>query len=453
MHIKLNFSWFLLLVFIYLPAGAKVTVAYDALVAKDGSGKFTSIQQAINNAPEGRTTPYKIFIKAGIYTEQIIIPATKPFIELIGEDVARTIIAYGDGKGGTSVVVINANDCMLMNITMENTQGRLFDGPQSLAVKTNADRIVFFNCRFISGQDTVLTNRDGNRVYFNNCYIDGNTDFIYGAAVAVFDHCVIFPRDRVDGGKGGYVTAASTPAGQQYGLVFRDCTMPNNHGLTSYTLGRPWQNDSRTETQGRKRAENKVVFLNTAMSASIVPSGWSIWDDGTKTAVITYAEYKTTKFDGTPVDLRHRVPWSQQLTDSAAKTYYDDKLLFGDWDPFTIWKDLPKETTGHSIAIANFMVRSINNMAILQFNSSWPQNGVTYQLLTSPDKRMLFKNTSRLITKTDTIAAYQFNIAMPAENQVTYYLIRASKGNAIEMSDTLSVSISVLNKSHNLREK
>jgi hypothetical protein len=342
---------------------------------------------------------------------------------------------------------------MLMNITMENTQGRLFDGPQSLAVKTNADRIVFFNCRFISGQDTVLTNRNANRVYFNNCYIDGNTDFIYGAAMAVFDRCVIFPRDRVDYSKGGYVTAASTPAGQKYGLIFRNCIMPNNHGLTSYTLGRPWQNDNRTETQGRKRAENKVVFLNTKMGASIVPAGWSIWDNGTKTVVITYAEYKTTKFDGKQIDISQRVPWSEQLTDVAAKPYYDNELLFGDWDPFAIWKDLPKKITAYSIAIANFMARNINNTAVLQFNSSWPQSGVTYQLFTSLDKLAPFRTTDRLITKTDTIAAYQFNIAMPAENQVTYYLIRASKGNDVEVSDTVSVSVAGLNKSHNFREK
>jgi pectin methylesterase-like acyl-CoA thioesterase len=70
MHIRLNFSCFLLLVFIYFPSGAKAEIVYDALVAKDGSGKFTSIQQAINNAPEGRTIPYKVFIKAGTYTEQ-----------------------------------------------------------------------------------------------------------------------------------------------------------------------------------------------------------------------------------------------------------------------------------------------------------------------------------------------------------------------------------------------
>jgi len=453
MHIRLNFSWFLLLVFIYIPAGAKAAMVYDASVAKDGSEKFTSIQQAINNAPEGRTIPYKIFIKAGTYWEQVVIPATKPFIELIGEDVARTTIAYGDGKGGTSVMIINANDCMLMNITMENTQGRLFDGPQSLAVRTNADRIVFFNCRFISGQDTVLTNRDANRVYFDNCYIDGNTDFIYGAAVAVFDRCVIFPRDRIDYGKGGYVTAASTPVGQKYGLVFRNCIMPGNHGLTSYTLGRPWQNDNRAETQGRKRAENKVVFLNTTMGTSIVPTGWSIWDDGTKTAVITYAEYKTTRFDGTQVNLSQRVPWSKQLTDSAANTYYNNKLLFGNWNPFAIWKDLPQKTTEHSIAIANFIARNINNMAVLQFNSSWPQNGVAYRLFTSSDKLALFKETTRLITKTDTIAAYQFNIAMPTENQVTYYFIRASKGKAVEMSDTLSVSVAGLNRPLDFRKK
>jgi len=195
------------------------------------------------------------------------------------------------------------------------------------------------------------------------------------------------------------------------------------------------------------------VFLNTTMGTSIVPTGWSIWDDGTKTAVITYAEYKTTRFDGTPVNLSQRVPWSKQLTDSAANTYYNNKLLFGNWNPFAIWKDLPQKTTEHSIAIANFIARNINNMAVLQFNSSWPQNGVAYRLFTSSDKLALFKETTRLITKTDTIAAYQFNIAMPTENQVTYYFIRASKGKAVEMSDTLSVSVAGLNRPHDFRKK
>lgn len=414
--------------------------SYDAVVAKDASGKYKTIQEAINAAPDGRTTPYKIFIKSGTYTGQIVIPASKTFIELIGEDVATTIIAYGDGRPGTPAVIVNADDCMMVNLTLENTQGRIADGPQSLAIRTNSDRLVFFNCRFVSGQDTVLTNKAGSRNYFKDCYIDGNTDFIYGAAIAVFDNCVIYCRDRIDALKSSYLTAASTPAGQTYGQVYRNCIIPSNHGITNYTLGRPWQNDQRALPPGRKPVENKVVFLNTKMGSNILPIGWSIWNEKTLTNLITNAEYKTQKFDGTPVDVSKRIAWSKQLTDAEAKPYYDNKEVFGNWDTFAVWSDLPKKSPSPSIAFGNFRARPNDNSAVLEFNSAWPQKGVTYTLYKGSDKSSL-KKADQLTTKTDTTAAYQFKTELPAAaDKSQFYVIKASKGKAVVMSDTLEVN-------------
>lgn len=414
--------------------------SYDVIVAQDGSGKYQSIQEAINAAPDGRVTPYKIFIKSGTYTGQLIIPPSKTFIELIGEDVATTIIAYGDGKAGTPAVIVNADDGMMMNLTLENTQGRIADGPQSLAIRTNADRLVFFNCRFVSGQDTVLTSKGGSRNYFKDCYIDGNTDFIYGAAIAVFDNCIIYCRDRIDALKSSYLTAASTPAGQTYGQVYRNCIIPSNHGITSYTLGRPWQNDQRTLPAGRKPVENKVVFLNTRMGNAILPVGWSVWNEKTLTNLITNAEYKTQKFDGSPVDVNKRIAWSKQLTDAEAKPYYDNALVFGNWDPFTVWADLSKKAPAASIAFGNFRARPDNNTALLEFNSSWPQKGVTYTLYKGSDKTVL-KKVDQLTTKTDTTIAYQFKTNLPGTaDKSQFYLIKASKGKALVVSDTLEVN-------------
>ncbi|QKJ30764.1 hypothetical protein HQ865_13725 [Mucilaginibacter mali] len=413
---------------------------YDAVVAKDGSGTYKSVQAAIDAAPEGCTSPYKIYIKKGTYTEQITIPASKPFLELIGENVATTTIAYADGKGGTTAFTINANDCMLTGLTLENTQGRIGDGPQSLAVKTNADRIVFVNCRFISGQDTVMVAPANYRVYFYNCYIDGNTDFIYGASVAVFDKCVIYCRDRTDLSKGGYLTAASTPVNQPYGLVFRDCLLPGNHGITSYTLGRPWQNDASTEVKGRTRAGNKVVFLNTKMGASIQPVGWSMWDAGTKTENIIYAEYHTQNTDGSLLDISKRVDWSKQLNVKDAAIYYDNKAVLGNWEPFAVWADLKQDRKQSSLAVANFKVRFGTIDCFLQFNSCWPQQGVTYTLLKSSDG-VNYQEVKQLTSASNTDAAFEFTDQLPAEAQTCYYQVKAAKGKETVLSEAIIVNL------------
>src|SRR5258708_28648955 len=101
---------------------------YDLVVAKDGSGNFTTVQAAINAAPTGRTTPYRIFIHNGKYRETVTIPSNKPFIQLIGESVAGTLITFnnaastalpGGGTVGTfnsATVIINASDFSASNI-------------------------------------------------------------------------------------------------------------------------------------------------------------------------------------------------------------------------------------------------------------------------------------------------------------------------------------------------
>ena len=109
----------------------------------------------------------------------------------------------------------------------------------------------------VSGQDTVMAHGNGKRQYFRNCYIDGNTDYIYGSAIAVFDSCVLFNRDRVDGSTSSVFTAASTPFGQTYGYVFRDCLLPNNNGQTAYTLGRPWGNAAPPHTSELPDGNNR----------------------------------------------------------------------------------------------------------------------------------------------------------------------------------------------------
>lgn len=413
---------------------------YDVTVAKDGSGKYTSVQAAINAAPANGTKPYRIFIKHGVYNEKLIIPQDKTFLEFVGENVANTILTYGDGRGGTVAITINADDIFFKNLTLANTQGAIADGPQSQAIRTSHDRIVFFNCRFLSGQDTIYLNRAKTRAYFLACYIDGNTDYIYGDAIGLFDNCVIYARDRLDGSNGGYITAASTPANQPYGLVFRNCLLPDNHGITNYTLGRPWQNDRSDRTDEIRRAHNKTVFLNTKMGNSIKPEGWSAWNAGTDTTIITYAEYNSRKFNGGKVDVSRRHSWTQQLTAEQAAPYLKDENILGDWDPFKTWADLPaKQTTTGQQAISNLLARDNGGNMILQFNTSWPASDALFVLYKSDDKK-IFRKADQLKPGKNDVIAFQFKDKAPVDGQHSYYVINANQGKQAFASDTLDVT-------------
>lgn len=449
-------------------AASVVPAGTNAVVAKDGSGDFTSIQAAINAAPTGRTTPYKIYIRKGKYIEAVNIPTNKPFIQLVGESLSETIISYDNYSGkpnpaggtyGTSTcgtLIINAPDVMLMNLSVENsvaygkdanaTPPAPGDGPQAVAVYTTSDRVVFFNCRFNGGQDTYYGgNIEGTRAYLKNCYIDGNTDFLFGSSTIIFDTCIIYPRTRLDGGNGGYITAVNTKQVSGYGYVFRDCKITKNRGTTFYSLGRPWQNDA--STADASKSHNKVAFLNTAMGSSINATGWSTWDAGTNTSYITYAEYNSKKYDGTPVDVSNRVPWSKQLTASEAAKYYNNDTVFVNantpqmtaWDPYATWAELSIPFTPE-ISVSNLIAKKGNTTSTITWNLSWPMPGVTCDLYRSTDKTN-FSLVNSQVSVEDSAGNFSFTENVPPAGQTYYYIVRASKsGLASITSDTTLVS-------------
>lgn len=414
------------------------------IVAKDGSGDYTTVQAAINAAPTGLTAPYIIFIRNGKYKEKITVPSNKPFIQLVGESVANTILYYDDGAstplpgGGTvgtqnsASFTVNANDFSAFNITFANTFG---DGSQAVAVLVNADRAVFKNCRLLGNQDTLYTKGGGTpRHYFKNCYIDGNVDFIFGSSVAVFDSTVVYAKSRTGSGS-SYITAANTPAGQTYGYVFRDCQLPNNTGTTTYYLGRPWQNG----TGSSPFANNKTVFLNSRMSASIRPEGWSAWDAGTNTSLIYYGEYASKRFEGTPVDIAQRVAWSYQLTPTEANNYTLANM-FGSWDPCLLpggaCTSQPRD-----IAIANFNGTKTASASVFNWNISWPVSQVNYSLYRSANRQTGYTKIGEVTAANDTSVNFQLTDALPAAGTSWYYyLVGSLTGMASHITDTIEIS-------------
>jgi pectinesterase len=296
------------------PSSATITVAAD------GTGDFKTVQSAVDSAPEQSTTCTIIHIKPGTYTEVINIPRVKPFIEFLGDDAATTILTFNnmhytkgpDGKDlGTSKsasTFVYGPDFLAKKITFQNSAGAV---GQALAINIYADRAVFQNCRFLGWQDTVMTNR--NRQYFQDCYIAGAVDFIFGAATVYFENCEIHSLGK------GFLTAASTPQTSTHGYVFDHCKITSEAPAGSVKLGRPW------------RPFGATIYMNCELAGAIDPTGWDDWGAANqKTA--RYAEYKNT---GPGAATDQRVDWSRQLTDKEAGEITISSVLAGkdNWNP------------------------------------------------------------------------------------------------------------------------
>jgi pectinesterase len=291
-------------------------------VATNGAAQFKTVQSAINAAATGTATnPTIIRIKPGAYKELIYIQREKRFLHLIGQNATNTILTYDlyarmpgpDGKPigtfRTASTLIDADDLTAENITFENSAGPV---GQALAIRIDGDRLAFRNCRFLGWQDTVLANR--GRHYFENCYIAGHVDFIFGGATCWFESC------RIHCLRDGYLTAASTPAIQPFGFVFSNCKISAESPEVRTYLGRPW------------RGYASVTYLNTEMSASIRPQGWENWRDPAREKTARFAEYHSS---GPGFDSAARVKWARQLTDAEAKEFTVDKVVGGQdhWNP------------------------------------------------------------------------------------------------------------------------
>ncbi|WP_199120350.1 pectinesterase family protein [Pedobacter sp. ASV28] len=289
-------------------------------VAKDGSGNYETVAAAIASVPENNSRLITIYIKNGIYKEKLVIGKSKTNIALVGQDVAKTIITYDDyaskkdssgkeiGTFGSPSVSILCDNFKAVNITFENASGPV---GQAVALAVSGDRVYFRNCRFLGSQDTVYTFGNTSRQYFYRCYIEGTVDFIFGAAVAVFEQCEIFCK------RGGYITAASTPEGQQYGYVFLNSKIMGIAPENSVHLGRPW------------RPYAKTVFIRTEMPALVKKVGWHNWGKTSNEQTAFYAEYENKGEGFKPLE---RVPWAKQLTATEAKLYTIENI-FKDWNP------------------------------------------------------------------------------------------------------------------------
>ena len=277
---------------------------YVFTVAKDGSGDYLFIQDAIDAMRVYPLAPIKLYIKSGVYYEKIALPANNTDVTFIGENVDSTIIVFNDysGKGKHTTFTsytakISGNRFRAENITFANNAGPV---GQALALYVEADEAVFKNCKFWGNQDTIFASGENARQLFLNCYLEGTTDFIFGPATAVFQNCTIRAKTN------SYITAASTPAGNSFGFVFLNCKIIADSSVTKLYLGRPW------------RANAKTVFIGCNLPKVIAPEGWDNWNNIANEKSVFYAEYKNT---GEGAAITQRVKWAKQLNSKELKWY------------------------------------------------------------------------------------------------------------------------------------
>lgn len=327
----------LLALFFLSPSDSDARGKYDntdtLVVARDGSGEFRTVSEAVEVCRAFMEYTKVIYVKKGIYKEKLVVPSWLTNIEIIGEDRDETIITFDDhanvkipkiglesasllqdpkdglqtmGTFRTYTVKVEGCHITFRNLTIENNAPRK---GQAVALHTEGDCLRFVNCRILGNQDTIYTGMANTRLYFEDCYIEGTTDFIFGPSTAWFEHCTIHSKIN------SYVTAASTPKDVKYGYVFNNCTLTAAEGVDKVFLGRPW------------RAYAYTLFMNCDLGKHIVPEGWQNWKDyhdPAQEGTVRYQEYNNSGAGANP---QQRVAWSKQLSKKEIKEITIENVL------------------------------------------------------------------------------------------------------------------------------
>ncbi len=351
---------------------------YDIVVDINGSGDYTSVQDAIDAAPSNSSDRTVIYIMDGEYYEVLTISSSKTNLTFIGESVDDVVLYYDNaankedsdgntiGTSNSASVFINGDGFYAKNISFSNTSGTSY-GP-GVAVRCTADKAVFENCYFLGNQDTYYAH--SGRAYHVDCYFEGTTDFIFGGAVAYFENCSLYSKG------GSSLTAASTDEDVEFGYVFNNCTITGASSDCT-DLGRPW------------RPYASVTFMNTSMSDAIKAQGWNNWDDEDNEETARFAEYNNS---GDGSDFSGRPDWISYLSDSEAEEDYimlnvlkatnADPQVTDNWDPTDVMEDEDATLTKHGVGSSSQTIDLGD--AIEEFYYSW-DNASTVTVSGMPD--------------------------------------------------------------------
>ncbi|CAK9145602.1 unnamed protein product [Ilex paraguariensis] len=301
------------------------TIKPNAVVAKDGSGQYKTINDALKAVPQKSNQTFVIFIKAGVYNEYIDIPRGTNNVMFLGEGPTKTRITgnknYVDGVGTykTATVAVNGDHFIAKDIGFENSAGAIKH--QAVALRVSADTVIFYNCNMDGYQDTLYAH--SYRQFYRDCTITGTIDFIFGDAASVFQNCKMIVKKPMDN-QACMVTAQGRKDKRGLGaIVLQNCYITAEpafiaaKGQFQSYLGRPWKEFSRT------------IVMQSFIDSTIDPTGWAPWVGTFGLDTCFYAEFNNR---GPGAGLASRVTWKgiKKITPQEAMGFTPGQYIEGD---------------------------------------------------------------------------------------------------------------------------
>ncbi|PIA61292.1 hypothetical protein AQUCO_00300670v1 [Aquilegia coerulea] len=305
-----------------------VSVRDIVVVNPDGTGNFTTINDAVAAAPNKTVIAdgyFIIYVVAGVYEEYISIDKNKRNLMIIGDGINQTVITGnrsvvdGSTTFNSATLAVVGQGFVGVNITVMNTAGAIKH--QAVAVRNGADMSTFYSCSFEGYQDTLYTH--SLRQFYRDCDIYGTVDFIFGNAAVVFQDCNIYARLPMSGQFNALTAQGRTDPNQNTGISLHNCNiqaapdLAASSGTTKSYLGRPWKEYSRT------------VYIQSSISSVIDPAGWRAWDGNFALSTLYYGEYNNS---GSGSTTANRVTWpGYHVMDATnATTFTVSNFLSGD---------------------------------------------------------------------------------------------------------------------------
>ncbi|RCV27685.1 hypothetical protein SETIT_5G344400v2 [Setaria italica] len=304
--------------------GAGVDIKADVVVAQDGSGKYRTVKEAVDAAPDGGKIRYVIYVKKGVYKENVEVgKKKKKKLMIVGDGVDATVITGSRNvvDGATtfnsatlaSLFVVRfavaGDGIILQDLRVENTAGPAKH--QAVALRVSADHAVAHRCR-----------------------VDGHQDTLYAHALRHFLPRVLRLRHgrlrlrqrgrRTPGLRAGGAPAAAGPAERRHGAgpggpqpeqghvrapVPAPDLAPVAGAEVKTFLGRPWKAYSRT------------VYMRSYVGAHVDPRGWLEWNGNFALKTLFYGEYEN-EGPGAGTAARVRWPGYHVITDRSVAVQF-----------------------------------------------------------------------------------------------------------------------------------
>uniref|UniRef100_A0A5B7BTL8 pectinesterase n=1 Tax=Davidia involucrata TaxID=16924 RepID=A0A5B7BTL8_DAVIN len=293
----------------------------DLVVAKDGTGKYKTINEALEDIPKKGNKTFVVYIKEGVYEEKVQFNRSLTHLMIMGDGPTKTRITgrlnFIDGTPTfqTATVIVLGDHFIAKDIGFENTAGP--EKHQAVALRVGADMSIFYNCHMNGYQDTLYVH--AYRQFYRDCTITGTIDFLFGDSSALFQNCVMLVRKPMDNQQCIVTAQGRKQRNQPSGIVLQNCTItadhPVNRAFKSY-LGRPWKQFSRT------------IIMESYIDDLIVPEGWLPWNGTFGLDTCNYAEFNNR---GPASSKLNRVRWRgiKKMATARIQRYTASAFLSG----------------------------------------------------------------------------------------------------------------------------